>query len=185
MMFLKKVAGSVCNSHDCAVLLEAASTLQCARGLRVNSAHHPQNVIKRCVCKGWDLLTLTFHASSRIVLGPTGVAWWSTRWFLAGHHCALQARSCSTHHCLCTIRANDHTVKEAKKAFAVLERQFWPCRSLGSISGTPGAQWPHLQTLPYGNAEDIVTASELWKQGYHIPPLEKPGLLPEGEKNNF
>ena len=144
MMFLKKVASSACNSHDCAVLLETAAVPQRARGLCVNSARHPQNVIARCVCKGWDLLNLTFHASSRIGLVQTGVTRRSTRWFLAGHHCVPHERSCSTHHCLCTIRANGHTVKEAKKAFSFLGRQFWPCRSLESISGTPGAQWPHL-----------------------------------------
>lgn len=45
-MFLKKVASSACHSHGRAVFLETASTLQCARGLCVNSAHHPENVIK-------------------------------------------------------------------------------------------------------------------------------------------
>lgn len=49
MMFLKKVASSACNSHDRAVFLETASTLQRARGLCVNSAHHTKCYWKVCL----------------------------------------------------------------------------------------------------------------------------------------
>ena len=77
-------------------------------------------VIKRYVSKGGELVKLTISCFIKggpgsdlcDLVGCVAVSSWTPR--------LLRKRSYFTHHCLCTIRANGHTVKEAKKKKAVV-----------------------------------------------------------------
>lgn len=157
MMFLKKVAGLACNAHNRTAFLGRPLYTALGQGLYVRPAGHPQED-EGSVCKDWDLVKPTISCTIRDTLRSDGVMWWSTWWLPADTLSARLKERLSTAASAPLGKGPHRGGGRGGPVF--LRRQFWPCRPLESISGTPGAHRPHLWRLPCAKTEDSPTAPE-------------------------